>query len=352
MASQEKSMPFIKNLASSGPSRHPLPLHQLTPPPHQERKRRRRGETSRPTNRTIFKDRKTRTAALTSLRTFLSAKHISTSLTTLDILKLWKGLFYAMWMCDRPLPQQQLCNDLSELVWALPDDCAVVAPWLRGFWATMAREWTTGIDVLRMEKFLLLVRRVLGASLAWMQARQQPAAASKKTKRTTRAGKKRGADGEDKSAAEEKKDVRRWDRERVGAVLTLLADWPFRADEESRHEEEEDALMPKLVPTGLKLHVLDIWVDEAEKAGLLEGDCEDDKKEEEEEEEEEEDTLPGRKVIQRINELVDKLREQTLSKAVRIRSKESLADERLPWNKKEAGGEEGGEDGEWGGLDD
>lgn len=260
-------------------------------------------------------------------------------------------------MCDRPLPQQQLCNDLSELVWALPDDAAV-APWLRGFWATMAREWTTGIDVLRMEKFLLLVRRVLGVSLAWTQARQPSPATrnnsrkkKEQTTKTTRAGagagRKRGADGEEKSAAE--KDARRWDRERVDAVSTLLADWPFRADEESRHEEEEDALMPKFVPTGLKLHVLDIWVDEADKAGLLEDEGGEDG--EEDGKTEDEDTLSGREVVQRINELVDKLREETLSKAVRIRSKDSLADERLPWNKKEAGGEEGGEDDEWGGLD-
>ncbi|KAJ4385436.1 hypothetical protein N0V93_009864 [Gnomoniopsis smithogilvyi] len=312
MASQESSMPFIRNMASS--------------------------------------DRKTRTAALDSLRTFLSSKAISTNLSTLDTLKLWKGLFYALWMCDRPLPQQQLCTDLSELIWVLPEDA--VPRWLRAFWATMAREWTTGIDVLRMEKFLLLVRRMLGASLVWMQVREKQQ--QQKKNKSSSSSKKRTASGKTKSAAaaaEAEAEIVQFDAKRVEVVLTLLADWPFRPDEESRREEEEDDLMPKTVPVGLKLHALDIWVDEAEKAGLLlEGEGEDeDKKKKKKKEEEENDSLTGREVLQRVNDQVDTLNSQTLSKAVRIRSKESLADDRLPWNEKD---EAEKDDGEWGGLDD
>ncbi|ROV87119.1 hypothetical protein VMCG_10733 [Cytospora schulzeri] len=267
MASQTKSMPFIKNLASS--------------------------------------DRKTRTAALESLRTFLSAKHISSALSTLDILKLWKGLFFALWMCDRPLPQQALCNDLADLIWILPEPAVI--PWLTGFWATMAREWTTGIDVLRMEKFLLLVRRMFGSSLVWMQVREAKKAKSPK---------KRAANGEMATAA----------------TATVKFD------------------KNRLVPVGLKLHALDIWVDEAEKAGMLEaGEGQDDGKKTEDE------ALSGSEAFQRLNDVVETLRSTTLSKAVRIRSKESLADERLPGNQKEAGEDaeagEGGDDDEWGGLD-
>lgn len=244
-------------------------------------------------------------------------------------------------MCDRPLPQQQLCTDLSELIWILPSDA--VPRWLRAFWATMAREWTTGIDVLRMEKFLLLVRRMLGASLVWMQVREKKTAATKK----------RAASGKSKTATAD--DGVRFDAERVEVVLTLLADWPLRPDEESRREEEEDDLMPKTVPVGLKLHALDIWVDEAEKAGLLlegEGNNDDEEKTKKTTTRKtaaKDSSLAGRDVLQRINDLVEKLNAETLSKAVRIRSKESLADDRLPWNKKEEGEKD---DGEWGGLDD
>lgn len=283
-------------------------------------------------------DRKTRTAALESLRTFLSAKHISSSLSTLDILKLWKGLFYALWMCDRPLPQQALCQDLADLVWILPEPAVI--PWLRGFWATMAREWTTGIDVLRMEKFLLLVRRTLASSFVWMQLREP----TRKTART----RKRAADGSVAGSTV------RFDDNRVEQMLGLLADWPFRPDEESREEEEEDALMPKIVPVGLKLHALDIWVDEAEKARILEespgpeaGDRTKAK------EKGEPKTCSGEDVLQRLSDLVEALHSKTLSPAVRKRSKESLLDERLPRNQQQDNHEEsgGGDDDEWAGLD-
>jgi ribosomal RNA-processing protein 1 len=43
-----------------------------------------------------------------------------------------------------------------------------VLPFLKAFWATMARQWTL-LDVLRMDKYLLLVRRYLSASFEWLK---------------------------------------------------------------------------------------------------------------------------------------------------------------------------------------
>ncbi|OIW31705.1 nucleolar [Coniochaeta ligniaria NRRL 30616] len=273
MESQERNMPFIKNLASS--------------------------------------DRKLRTKSLESLRNFLSARQVASSLSPLDILKMWKGLFYALWMCDRPLPQQALAQDLADLVYVLPDsgDGAVVVAWLRGFWATMAREWT-GVDVLRLDKFLMLVRRVLGASLAWMKVREDGEGAQKKRK----------------SSGKEKRKSR-WDAKRVDAVLGVLGDYPFVLEEDakSRKQEEEveqesektddDKLTPQFVPVGLKLHALDIWVDEAEKVGLLEDEDEE-----------------AKDIMRRITAIVDELEKGTTSPGVRIRAKQSLLDDRLPFN--------------------
>lgn len=248
-------------------------------------------------------------------------------------------------MCDRPLPQQALCQDLADLVWILPEPAVI--PWLRGFWATMAREWTTGIDVLRMEKFLLLVRRTLASSLVWMQLREP----AKKTART----RKRAADGAVASP------LVRFDDNRVEQMLGLLADWPFRPDEEGRQEEEEDALMPKIVPVGLKLHALDIWVDEAEKARILEhshgAEAEDCGRVEEKGEPK---SCSGEEVLQRLSDLVDTLHSTTLSPAVRKRSEESLLDERLPRNRQQVNREatsgvngdgDNDDDDEWVGLD-
>ncbi|KAI1825294.1 nucleolar protein,Nop52-domain-containing protein [Xylaria intraflava] len=234
MAANESSMPFIRNLASS--------------------------------------DRKIRTSALESLRTFLSAAATSSRLTHLDNLKLWKGLYYSLWMCDRPIPQQNLCAELAGLLDVLPDDA--VAPWLAGFWEIIGREWTN-IDVLRLEKFLLLVRRVMGASLAWVA-----------------------------SALSDGEEAARKDR-RIDALLDTLASWPLdTSDDLSR------------VPVGLRLHVLDIWIDEAEKSGLLDN---------------EKTGEAGRQFVDRLGQLI-KAQTKSTCKPVRLRAKETLTDDRLPWN--------------------
>ncbi len=209
-------------------------------------------------------------------------------------------------MCDRPIPQQNLCIDLAGLIEVLPRDAVV--PWLRGFWATMAREWTTGIDVHRMNKFLLLVRRVLEASLRWI-------------KLPTQGGKQTGA----------------WDERKADQIVALLREWPFAPDGEVPRDSDGD---PYTIPAGLRIHVLDVWVDEAEKAGLLE----DDDKE-------------AAEIVHRISGLVDELEQHTPSTAVRVRAKESLGDERLPGNKAKDGAEQDeqmadGDDDSWDGFDD
>ncbi|KAK3688622.1 nucleolar protein,Nop52-domain-containing protein [Podospora appendiculata] len=285
MASQG-NMPFIRNLASS--------------------------------------DRKIRTSALASLHTFLSAKHISSALGPLDVLKLWKGLFFALWMCDRAIPQQTLCAELADLIFILPREAVV--PWLRAFWATMSREWT-GIDVLRMEKFLLLARRVVGAGFKWMKMPAATAISSKKSsKKNTAAAAAGGGAGAGAGAGaqeEKKKNESAWDAQRVDEIVKLLGEYPFALEEATMEadrqnlEGEQDPCAPHTIPVGLKIHVLDIWVDEAEKVGLL--DAEDQE---------------AAEILQRISTLVDLLEQRSYSPAVKIRSKESLADDRLPGNKK------------------
>ncbi|KAK9779944.1 putative Ribosomal RNA-processing protein 1 [Seiridium cardinale] len=260
MAAEERSMPFIKNLASS--------------------------------------DRKARDKALDTLRTFLTASTTARSLSPLENLKLWKGLFYSMYMCDRPIPQQNLCNELASLLDILPDEAVI--PWLAGFWDVMSREWT-GIDVLRMEKFLLLVRRVLGRSLLWVH------------------------DGKGKKGDKRKQDM-----------LGLFIDWPF--------ETTGDL---KKVPVGLRLHVLDIWIDEAEKVGLVgEGVTEE-----------------NVEWLVDLKGILDEVIKNTVT-PIKSKAKESVADERLPWNVAEEGEgsdededeemSEAGEDQEdgWGGFKD
>ncbi|KAK6840595.1 nucleolar protein-Nop52 [Apiospora arundinis] len=272
MAADERSMPFIKNLASS--------------------------------------ERKVRTEALTTLRTFLTASTTARTLSPLDHLKLWKGLFYALYMADRPIPQQNLCAELAALVAILPDDAVV--PFLRAFWETLSRQWTS-IDVLRMEKFMLLVRRVLGASFVW--ARE-------------------GGGRPMKTGNKKSKDTKK-EETRAEAMLALLREWPI----------EETGDLAK-VSVGLRLHVLDIWVDEVERAGMTGDDA----------------TEADAEFLQGVKVIVEK-QIKSPSKPCRARAKEGLSDERLPWNEKTAEDEdEDMEDGDeakdaeekdgWGGFDD
>lgn len=214
-------------------------------------------------------------------------------------------------MADRAPAQQRLCDELASLPRevGLPD--AATAAWLRAFWATMAREWTTGIDVLRMEKFLLLVRRVLHAQLGWM----------------------RGEEGGEKTAAAE--------HPARALGLSILAQWPLNAEGEAELEAEaspaeDDAdetavgdrprkkprkVVPTVhIPVGLTMHVVDIWVDEAEKLGLLQAASEDGNGGGE-----------AKSLATDINQLVQTLADKTIAPAVRQRTREALEDERLPW---------------------
>lgn len=50
-----------------------------------------------------------------SLFTSLFSAH-GVNLTREDLLKLWKGLFYCMWMSDKPLVQEELARKLAGLV--------------------------------------------------------------------------------------------------------------------------------------------------------------------------------------------------------------------------------------------
>lgn len=73
-------------------------------------------------------------------------------MSEIELLKLWKGLFFCMWQSDKPRTQQQLAIDLADLIFIMPLDTAL--DFLAAFWKTMAREWV-GIDRLRYDSPIL-----------------------------------------------------------------------------------------------------------------------------------------------------------------------------------------------------
>ncbi|KAF3069488.1 hypothetical protein CFAM422_007363 [Trichoderma lentiforme] len=247
-AQETQQMPFIKNLASS--------------------------------------DRKLRTESLSSLQSFLSSRR---SLTPLDARKLWTGLYYALWMTDRPRPQQALAQDLANLVFDLQPAC--VEPWLAAFWSVLGVQWPH-IEALRLDKFLLLVRRMFAAHV--------------------KVAKEDGFKGE-----------------LTDVVVGVFKQWCFDKEDENK------------VALGLRLHVLDVWVDELEREGVLAVEDEN-----------------AREFVNKVGALVESLKRCPV-KSVRQRALDSYDDERLPWVEKkeeeeedeEMDGEEGEEDGEWGGID-
>lgn len=237
-------------------------------------------------------ERKVREASLSSIQNFLASR---SSITDEDARKLWTGLYYAHWMTDRPRPQQALANDLAELLFVLKNaDCA--APWQRAFWYVLGGQWTS-IEALRLDKFLLLVRRVFAAQLRYAKEHKYKGSACKRV------------------------------------VLDTMREFCF--------DGEGGASGLGVLALGLRLHLLDLWVDELEKLEILSDESDD-----------------AKKFVKDIGKMVDGLRHSPV-KPVKQRANESYADERLPWADKDEEmdddeeEDEGAEDdGEWGGIDD
>lgn len=99
-------------------------------------------------------DKKTRDNAVKKLSKFLTNKK---NISDLELLKLWKGLFYCYWMSDKQLIQQQLANQLGALILKIPND--IVFKFLKAFWKIIIQEWN-GLDRLRIDKYYYLMRRI------------------------------------------------------------------------------------------------------------------------------------------------------------------------------------------------
>ncbi|XP_060689868.1 ribosomal RNA processing protein 1 homolog A-like [Hemiscyllium ocellatum] len=107
-------------------------------------------------NEKRFRDR-----AVRKLRCYLSARsqRLSGGFSQDELLKIWKGIFYCMWMQDKPLLQEELANTISQLIHAFKNLDAKFL-FMETFFQTMNREWN-GIDRLRLDKFYLLIRLML-----------------------------------------------------------------------------------------------------------------------------------------------------------------------------------------------
>jgi len=72
-----------------------------------------------------------RDVAVKQLRTWLGKK---SNLTESDLLKIWKGLFYCMWMSDKAPVQQELAATISKLIHCFGTNYNRVSTFIITFW--------------------------------------------------------------------------------------------------------------------------------------------------------------------------------------------------------------------------
>ncbi|KAF9090573.1 hypothetical protein BGX23_005906 [Mortierella sp. AD031] len=154
-------------------------------------------------------DKKTRDKAVKALGKWISTKK---DFTHIELMKLWKGLFYCVWMSDKPIIQQQLSETLSSLIIRVPRES--VMAFIATFWETICGEWH-GIDRLRLDKFYFLLRRFLSYSFRMLKENE-------------------------------------WDLETIEEFTTVMINGPLNASS-------------KQVPDGIRFHLIEIYLEELEK---------------------------------------------------------------------------------------
>lgn len=130
-------------------------------------------------------NRKVRENALETLKKYLNTKTFR-NVKQIQYDKLWKGLYFAMWFSDRPRPQQRLANELGNLYQLyfnendnkknnkndeITENDKAFIKFSKAFWKIMLLQWYD-IDYHRIDKFLLLVRRVVFNQLKYLQERE------------------------------------------------------------------------------------------------------------------------------------------------------------------------------------
>jgi len=111
-------------------------------------------------------DKKVRDKGLKIVLSWL--KKNGDNMDPIDMMKLWKSLWYAYWMSDKPLIQRELAINLALTINSLPDH--QVPLWIAAFWETQQSSWES-IDRHRIDKYLMLARLFLAETLKFIRER-------------------------------------------------------------------------------------------------------------------------------------------------------------------------------------
>lgn len=88
-------------------------------------------------------------------------------------MKLWKGLYFGVWMADKRPVQQELAVNVALLLEDIPREKQIM--WMDCFWETMQAAWEN-LDKHRIGKYLLFIRIVVAESFKVMRVAGWPAA--------------------------------------------------------------------------------------------------------------------------------------------------------------------------------
>ena len=229
-----------------------------------------------------------RRACLRNIITYLDGRSPTAPLTLTECLQLWRGFYVALYMHDskNPLSVQKLTAELAGTLRTMDGKdqqladaadtpgCLWLETWTTAFWETVCREWAA-IDQWRINKMLLLIRFFIieQFNLVLNHAVDDGAAG----------------------------------HSAIARQISVLEAWPFSSRE-------------RKVPDGLRLHVLDVWVDE------LVGQLSKARKAIDEEEGDDSETKQNAilTAAKDLMEPVRKLSREALSKGVKIRAKEAV----------------------------
>jgi ribosomal RNA-processing protein 1 len=100
-------------------------------------------------------------------------KYVSTNdFENLELLRLWKALYYCLWLSDKQDVQLELAAFLTSLLHSCKDDESML-DFFAAFWRTVMREWGS-LDQFRVNKFYSLMRLMLQEVFTLLNKRSWP----------------------------------------------------------------------------------------------------------------------------------------------------------------------------------
>lgn len=111
-----------------------------------------------------------RDKTLKILRKYLSSLN---NIDTLEMAKLWKALFYCMWLADQSHVHTELSHSLANLIDSFTNKSIIFNQFFRTFFQIILREWHH-LDQYRLNKFYTLIRILLRKSFNYLYSLNWP----------------------------------------------------------------------------------------------------------------------------------------------------------------------------------